>query len=652
MAELHRAIESVTTRWWVLRLTGGPGAARPKVPLRMRWGRRLPFRPDDLEATPGPPPRVLPRVALLLPDLAALGQVGRHPVALNRVRVVRVEIARWRIPVRGWVGRMGPVHDLRRVDTRLPGREGRVRIAVELGRDRPLREVLAALEGVLMPAAPLPVSHTVSFGSQGRLPLWLPIGGDVAQRFMLPPGSVVPAGVDPVSGKPREADDPLPNRPPVDTELYLGSTRPERGIGLVATGVVRVTDEAIAAAPEAGSTVVPAPPTPVLVEVRGHHHPWIAPGPTDPHVVLELKRAGAGLRWRARSDAPMGPWQGPEVPLPSPDAARTRWASIGWEVARGLPPASVAGMVVRAALSGVVVDGRGLPRDIEPHVATELAAMLREPLPRADDPLAWELRSLRQRRAAVRGHAAPMLLDGAIRPDAAVPALRPSVSALLVTRRPGLALSVLRVIERQTYPDLEIVLAIHGVPHDPELERAVAASERSVETIMVPAEATLGEALGIATARARGSLVIKFDDDDLYSHEHVWDLVVGRAVSGATVVGKASQFVWLEGKGITIRRDRPMANVYGRVVGGGTILVGRGDLEAMGGWRPVRSGVDRGLLDRTLQAGGAVYQQWPFGFIYVRHGDAHTWDVGDEYFLRGEIQRWEGIPDLPEFPRH
>ncbi|MET0771973.1 MAG: hypothetical protein ABWZ82_02725 [Candidatus Limnocylindrales bacterium] len=661
MAELNRAIESATARWWVLRVTGGTGA-RPRVPLRLRWGRRIPFRADSFESVDDTPPRTLPRVALLLPDQAALGQVGRHPIALSRVRQVRIEIAHWRIPARGWVGRMGTVQDLRRVEVQVPGKDGRVRIAIELGRERPLREVLAAVEGVLMPNAPLPLSHTVSFGSQGRLPRWIPIGADIATRMILPPGSEVPPGVDPVSGKPRDSEDPLPNRPAVDAELYMGAAKPSGSIGLVATAVLHATDEEVASGTEVGQAVVPSPTFPVLVDVRGQHHPWLPPRPKDPHVVLELRRAGSGVRWRPRladvsraqrpkSDATMGSWQALDVLLPGPDVERTRWQSIGWDVADGLAPAAVAAAVVRAALSGVVLDGRGLPRDIEPHLAPELAELVREPLPAADDPLAWELRSIRQRRAAVRGHAAPMLLDGIIRPDAAVHASRPSVSALLVTRRPAQALSVLRVIERQSYPDLEVVLAIHGVPHDPDLERAVAESERPIETVMVPPEATLGEALGIATARARGSLVIKFDDDDLYSLEHVWDLVVGRAISGATVIGKASQLVWLEATGVLVRRERPLPNVYGRVVGGGTILVGRGDLEAMGGWRPVRSGVDRGLLDRTLQAGGSIYQQWPFGFIYVRHGEAHTWDVGDDYFLRGVSQRWDGIPDLPEFPR-
>jgi hypothetical protein len=266
-----------------------------------------------------------------------------------------------------------------------------------------------------------------------------------------------------------------------------------------------------------------------------------------------------------------------------------------------------------------------------------------------DDPLAWERRSVRQRRAAVRGHAAALAMESAIRPEAAVPARLPTVSALLVTRRPGLAVSALEAMERQTYPELDVVLAIHGVADDPELERRVAASRLRVELITVPAAATLGEALGIATARACGSLITKVDDDDIYGPEHIWDLVVARAVSGATVVGKPAQVVLLEQQGVTVRRDRPSADVYGRVVAGGTMLMARGELEAMGGWRPVRSGVDRALLDRVLHAGGTIYQTWSFGFIYRRHGDAHTWDVSDAYFLRSVVQRWEGIPDLPEF---
>jgi hypothetical protein len=528
--------------------------------------------------------------------------------------------------------------------------DGRVRIMLELAGERPLREVLAAIESLLRPGAPLPVTHSVALGSQGRLPAWLPIGGDVAMRFVIPPGSPLEEGVDPITGKPRGPEDPPPNRPAVDGEIVMGSARPTASLGLVATAIAEATDEAVAQEVVAGRTQPAAPDSPVLVDVRGHRRTWTPPTPSDPHVVVEARRKGSTGRWRllGPTGESMGPWQALATPLV---AAPTPWWSIAFDVEDGIDATPMAAAVVRASLTGVVVDGRRLPPAVRARLAPELAAILAEELPPTEDPLAWERRSVRQRRAAVRGHAAPFGIDAAIRPDAAVPALRPSVSALLVTRRPGLALSVLRAIEHQTYPELEIVVAVHGVPQDPALEQAIAASERPIELVMVPAEATFGEALAVATGRARGGLLIKFDDDDIYGPEHVWDLVVGRAISGASVVGKAAQFVWLEQQGITIRRGRPTADVYGKVVAGGTILVARGELEDLGGWRPVRSGVDRALLDRALQAGGTIYQAWPFGYIYCRHGDAHTWDVSDDYFLRDVLQRWDGLPDLPEFQR-
>jgi hypothetical protein len=389
------------------------------------------------------------------------------------------------------------------------------------------------------------------------------------------------------------------------------------------------------------------------------------PSASDRDVVLELATTGHGTRWRVRERVgdgvadgrrpdptrPVGPWQDLGSPLGSPlgPASDVGWRTLAWQVGDGVEPGAAAAAVVRSALSGMLVDGRGLPPDVRRRLAPELAGIVAEALPPPDDALAWERRSVRQRRAAIRGHATPLVMDAAIRPDAAIPARPPEVSALLVTRRPALALAALRALERQTYPSLEVVLAFHGVEPDADQERRIRESPLPMQRVAVPASATLGEALGLATARARGSLVTKVDDDDVYGPEHVWDLVAARLVAGATVVGKPAQFVLLEQRGITVRRDRPSADVYGRVVAGGTILLARGELEAMGGWRPVRSGVDRALLDRVLQWGGTIYQASPFGFIYRRHGKAHTWDVSDGYFLRGVTQRWQGIPDLPEF---
>ncbi|MBX6723983.1 MAG: glycosyltransferase family 2 protein, partial [Dactylosporangium sp.] len=202
---------------------------------------------------------------------------------------------------------------------------------------------------------------------------------------------------------------------------------------------------------------------------------------------------------------------------------------------------------------------------------------------------------------------------------------------------------VLADLRAQTYPNLEVVLGLHGVELDARQHDLVRESGLPVTTVAIPSEVTLGEALAAVTRRASGSLVTKVDDDDRYGPEHIWDLVLARYYSGATVAGRAAEFVYLTSYDTTIRR-RVADETYTDVVAGGTILIDRGDLEHVGGWRPVPRSVDRALLDRVRAAGGLVYRTHPFGFIYTRHSDGHTWDPGERYFLRDPVRQWPGLP--------
>ncbi|HEY0700672.1 MAG TPA: hypothetical protein VGD43_23055, partial [Micromonospora sp.] len=225
----------------------------------------------------------------------------------------------------------------------------------------------------------------------------------------------------------------------------------------------------------------------------------------------------------------------------------------------------------------------------------------------------------------------------------------PSVSAVLVTRRPEYILEAVRQIAAQSYPELEIVLCLHGIGLDADLRARVEECGRPVQVFTAGGDLFFGEVMGAATARARGSLVTKFDDDDVYGPEHVWDLVLAREYSGATLVGKAAEFVYLQALGVTVRRRAVPPEAYGPPVAGGTMLMSRGDLEDIGGWRPVPRSVDRGLMDRVLRAGGLIYRTHPLGYLYERRAAGHTWDAGLDYFLRRSGQQWHGFPRHPEF---
>ncbi len=503
------------------------------------------------------------RMLIDAPDAAGLAAFGRDPATVASVRRVSIHVDAWRAPQPGWVGRLGPIGAVRRLEVRVPHiGPGRVRVSVDLARPRPIREVIGAVMYLLTPAAEMPYPQSPSVAANGGLPPWLPVGADVGGHFLGSPLMVARDGapVDVVSGIKRNPDDPPPNRPAADAELVMVGGE-ARGFGTAPIGSLTVTHH--------GVVVDGADALRVLIDVQGRPtRRWQVPGNADARGRLQLRMVGDRPRWRlfpafgdsernGWEDRHGGPWLGldasPEATLGLDPGA---WWYIDCDIAGDVPPLDAAELVLRIALSGVVITGETLPDAVGAHLSQELVAIVCEPLPAAGtEPITWEMRSVRQRRAVVRGHASSLVAHDRIRPMAAVEVAPPSVTGLLVTRRPRLAALALRMMRDQTYPRLDIVVGLHGVPSVPELDDEVASAVSPVELLTIEPTTTLGEALGIATTRARGSFLAKIDDDDIYGPEHVWDLIVGRALSGATVVGKGAEFVMLDQLGITVRRE-------------------------------------------------------------------------------------------------
>ena len=86
----------------------------------------------------------------------------------------------------------------------------------------------------------------------------------------------------------------------------------------------------------------------------------------------------------------------------------------------------------------------------------------------------------------------------------------------------------------------------------------------------------------------------KLDDDDFYGPEHIWDLVLARQYSGAELVGKALDWIYVESEDATVFRPVFAAEKYTDFVAGGTICLSKADLLAVGGWRPVPKSVGPG----------------------------------------------------------
>ncbi len=297
--------------------------------------------------------------------------------------------------------------------------------------------------------------------------------------------------------------------------------------------------------------------------------------------------------------------------------------------ARAATLAAVAGL-------GVVVHLVDQDPDLESRLGSELYRLMSASDIRESDLDERESISVKMRRAALRGHSLRSRARQVIAAGLPDPPTLPEVSLLAATKRPAMVKGLLACVSAQTYPRLELVLVLHGDGFDTGIEATVADLDMSAQVLRVGSGHNFGSVLNRAVSASGGSLLTKIDDDDLYSEEHVWDLVLAHEYSGAELVAKGAEFVYLARSGQTIHRFCGRGEDASRLVSvaGGTMLISRHDLDASGGWRRVPRGVDVSLIEDVRRAGGQVYRTHGFGYVLVRHGEGHTWENDDSYFLR------------------
>lgn len=269
-------------------------------------------------------------------------------------------------------------------------------------------------------------------------------------------------------------------------------------------------------------------------------------------------------------------------------------------------------------------------------LGARLAELLRSPY-RPTKGLVRELRSVPQRREAMQrfggffelaGHAATLGHR-----------LLPTVSAVLSSMRPSRVSEVLRALAAQHYPHLEIAVALHGVegPLDPEFEEAARLS--GAQVLRYDASTPFGSVLADTARRTSGDLVVKIDDDDFYGPHVIGDLVLAYLYSGADVVGKTTEYLYFEEIDHTAHRMFQTER-YHYQVAGGAMLLSRGALNDIGGWRPTPHSTDRSVLIRVGNAGGIGYRTQSLGYVYVRHSDGHTWKQADSLLMRNAPEQW------------
>jgi len=130
-------------------------------------------------------------------------------------------------------------------------------------------------------------------------------------------------------------------------------------------------------------------------------------------------------------------------------------------------------------------------------------------------------------------------------PKVPSPSVSPLVSCLLVTKGDRAVIRhAIECYKRQSYANCELVVVTHpdGLAAVEDFVRASRADDVSVHS--VGREMTLGDCRNVAIARARGDIVMQWDDDDLYDPDRIAVAVALLTQSTAVAVMQSQVLVW------------------------------------------------------------------------------------------------------------
>lgn len=220
---------------------------------------------------------------------------------------------------------------------------------------------------------------------------------------------------------------------------------------------------------------------------------------------------------------------------------------------------------------------------------------------------------------------------------------QPSASVILCTNRMTFLEHAVAQLNAQTYTPREAVVVLHGDSFSDTVQHELAAAINGPAVVLRrPSSNTLGDALNAGLDAAAGQIISKMDDDDWYAEAHLSDMIDALESSGAHLVGKGPEFVFLAADNVTIHRPGGGGERRSTFVAGGTLTGYQSTFDAVGGFRRVNVGEDQRLLNDVAAAGLAIYRTHGFGYLLHRHG-SHTWEAPTEYFEAAAAQRRPGL---------
>ncbi|HWI00285.1 MAG TPA: glycosyltransferase [Propionibacteriaceae bacterium] len=432
-------------------------------------------------------------------------------------------------------------------------------------------------------------------------------------------------------------------RVPVEVRaISLEPTQPALGLGPLANAT-RYSSDTVQIEVAAGTELAIAGGPPLSYHhFTGGRRRWLAAHVPHVHPPTGFRSRESAATTRLDSLAPSAA-TGRRLRRLIADARQHRAVDCS---STSLDAVATARLIIDLAGAGTPLVATAVPDQVAELLGPDLVAAIEAcPVERLTEPQSRERHSVALRRLVHRQHSVYENLAALATAQGHTVSASPSVSILMATNRPEMVTFAIKQMAAQQYPEVEILCGLHGVSLPPATREHIAWLAPHAQLIEVGTDHDVGQVLALLAERACGDLVTKWDDDDWYTTDHLLDLVSAMRYSGASVVAKGAEYIYLSSLDLTLRRLTTGAESFSTTVAGGTLMLTRSTLQAIGGWPAGRRRVDRLLIEAIESVGGTIYRAHGIGYLLRRYSSAlnHTWPAEDDYFLSQAVEQRPGL---------
>lgn len=208
------------------------------------------------------------------------------------------------------------------------------------------------------------------------------------------------------------------------------------------------------------------------------------------------------------------------------------------------------------------------------------------------------------------------------------------VSVICSTNRLNMFDNLLENFNRQNIEDKELIVVLNYLnPNFNNFNKKITNMD-NIKIYSLHPNYSLGQCLNLGISKSKYPLIAKFDDDDYYGPMYLADSIQHFNSTDASVVGKATTFVYFVEENILAIRNLNNENKFVNRIEGSTIIFKRDILDKIS-FHDKNLGEDMEFCKDCIKNGFKIFSTNKDHFVYIRNNNLnHTWRINNQNLIK------------------